>query len=340
MKVKIVFLIILLMIVGCGTKRPPIPWESVVSKRIVDLEAFPRESRLLLEWSVPKENTDKSTFTDLAEFKILRSEGALIAGECRGCGEKKEVISEIKVSLQEVKGGKISAWVEDQEARKVYVYEVVSINRRGYPGAPSNPVSVYWDYPPQAPGMVSGEVGDKRVDLSWEPLEGATGYNIYRREEDGVFSLKPLNREPLTTTRYTDLNVENEKKYIYSVRAVRRVVKTDVEGKGSLDVPVTPTDLIPPGPPVGLAAIPLKDGIELNWRRNSEPDLLGYYVYRRKPGEKEFKRLNKSPLEKEIYLDTDVELGQDYEYGVTAVDNSVRRNESPLSEEVRVKYIH
>jgi len=43
---------------------------------------------------------------------------------------------------------------------------------------------------------------------------------------------------------------------------------------------------------------------------------------------------------KEIYLDTQVELGQDYEYAVTAVDNSVRRNESPLSEEVRVRYIY
>jgi fibronectin type 3 domain-containing protein len=134
--------------------------------------------------------------------------------------------------------------------------------------------------------------------------------------------------------------VENEKRYTYSVRAVRQVVKTDVEGKGSLGVPVTPTDLIPPGAPLGLMGIPLKSGIELNWRRNREPDLLGYYVYRRRPGEKEFKKLNETPLEKEVYLDTHVELEQDYEYAVTAVDNSVRKNESPFSEEVRVKYLY
>ena len=73
------------------------------------------------------------------------------------------------------------------------------------------------------------------------------------------------------------------------------MVKTDVEGKGSLDLPMTPTDLIPPIPPVGLVPIPLRDGIELNWRKNQDPDLLGYYVYRRKVGEKEFKRLNESP---------------------------------------------
>jgi len=178
------------------------------------------------------------------------------------------------------------------------------------------------------------------VDLSWEPVEGASGYNVYRRGEDESFSSRPLSREPLLETQFTDLSVENEKKYIYSIRTVKRVVNTDVEGKDSQEVAVTPTDMIPPGSPMGLAAIPLKNGMELNWRRNQEADLLGYHVYRRRLGEREFRRLTENPLIKETYLDTQVELGQDYEYAVTAVDNSVRKNESPRSEEVRVKYLH
>jgi len=342
-KITIIFLVaILIFSGGCGVKGPPVPWETVVPKRIVDLEAISREERLLLEWTSPKENTDKTPLINLAKFQILRSEGILIAGECRGCGEKTTVVYEMKVDGKEEMGGKkISIFFEDQEARKVYVYQVVSINRRGHPSSPSNPVTVYWDYPPQPPRMVRGERGDKRVDLYWEPVEGATGYNIYRRgEEEEVFPLNPLNKEPLTVTQYTDLSVENEKRYIYSVRAVRRVIKTDIEGKGSLGVPVAPTDLIPPNAPLGLVAIPLKNGIELNWRRNKEPDLLGYYVYRRRPGEKEFKKLDETPLEKEVYLDTHVELEQDYEYAVTAVDNSSHKNESPRSEEVRVKYLY
>ena len=367
---KIAFLLTLILLIsmgmaGCAKKGPPVPWDSIVPKRIVDLEATPREGRLLLEWTSPKENTDKSPLTDLASFQVLRSEGVLVGDECRGCGEKKAVVHEMKWDSKEEgkkdskeKGKKVikekgkedrkeegkkkrmAILFEDQEARRVYVYQVVSVNRRGYPSPPSNPVTVYWDYPPHAPRRVSGNRGDKRVELYWEPVEGGTGYNVYRRVEGEEFSNRPLNREPLTTTHYSDLNVENEKKYIYSVRAVRRVVKTDVEGKGSLGAPITPTDLIAPVSPVDLVAIPLKDGMELNWRRNREPDLLGYYVYRRKPGEKEFKRLNKSPLTKETYLDTDVVLKQEYEYAVTAVDNSIRRNESPRSEEVRVKYLY
>ena len=341
--IKTIILIwtILLLAMGCAKKGPPVPWGSVVPKRIVDLAATPREGRLLLEWTIPKENTDKSPLTDLASFQVLRSEGILIGDECRGCGDQPKVVYEMKLgSPEEGKKKRMAILFEDQEARKVYLYQVVSVNKRGYPSSLSNPVTVYWDFPPPAPRMVKGERGDKRTDLTWETMESATGYNVYRRLEDGEFPIRPLNRETLTTTQYSDLNVENEKKYIYSVRAVRRVVKTDVEGKGSLEIPITPTDLIPPTAPVGLVVIPLKDGMELNWERNREPDLLGYYVYRRKPGEEGFKRLNESPLTKETYLDTDIVLEQEYEYTVTAVDNSIRRNESHHSEDVRVKYLY
>ena len=218
------------------------------------------------------------------------------------------------------------------------MYTVISINRRGHPGSPSNPVEIYWDEPLQPPGAVRGERGDKRVDLAWDPVEGTAGYNVYRREEGKAFPLTPLNREPLGVTEYADLSVANETRYSYSVRSVRRVGKTDLEGKGSLDLPLTPTDLIPPAAPSGLVAIPLQEGMELSWERNREPDLLGYDVYRRKVGEQEYGKLNSTPLAKEIYLDKDVEQGQEYDYVVTAVDNSVQKNESPYSEEVRVKY--
>jgi len=338
-----IFLWILLMVASaCAKKGPPIPWDSIVPMRIVDLQAIPREGRLLLEWKTPKENTDKTPLTDLVEFQILRSEGVLVGDECKGCGEKPKVVYKMKLgSQEEEKKKRIALFFEDQEARRVYVYEVVSTNRRGYPSSPSNPVTVYWDHPPQAPTTVRAERGDKKVALSWEPVEGATGYNVYRRTEgEEEFPLNPLNREPLKAGEYSDLSVQNDTKYIYSVRAVTRVVKTDVEGKGSPGIAVTPIKLTPPSAPVELVAIPIKEGIELHWRTNREPDILGYNVYRRKPGEKEFQRLNETPLSKDTYLDTGVVLQQEYEYVVTAVDNSARRNESPHSEEVRVKYLY
>ena len=46
---------------------------------------------------------------------------------------------------------------EDLKASKVYVFQVVSLNERGYRGSPSNPVQVYWDDPPQQPRVVIGD---------------------------------------------------------------------------------------------------------------------------------------------------------------------------------------
>jgi len=336
----ILFLLVLLLAFACGKKAPPVPWETIVPKRIVDLAALPREGRVLLEWTAPKENTDKTPLTDLESFQVLRSEGLLVGDQCTGCGEKPKPVYEMKLDGKgEEKGKRLSIFIEDHEPGKVYVYQIVAVNRRGHPNSPSNPVWVYWDVPLDPPKSVKEEQGDKKVDLSWEPAEGASGYNVYRRGEGESFSSTPLNRQPLLETQFTDLSVENEKKYTYSVRTLRRVVKTEVEGKGSQEVAATPTDMIPPGSPLDLVAIPLKNGVELNWRKNQEADLLGYYVYRRKLGEIEFKRLTESPLMKETYLDPLAELGQDYEYAVTAVDNSVRKNESPRSEEMRVKYL-
>ncbi len=345
MKVREITILLSVMSIfagGCAKKAPPVPWDSIVPLRIVDLVATPREGRLLLEWTTPKDNTDKSPLTDLAEFKILRSEGVLIGEECRGCGEKPKVVHDMKLTREKfVPGKKMAIIFEGQEPSRVYVYTVVSVNQRGYPSVPSNPVTVYWDHPPQAPEMVTTEQGDKRVELSWNLVEGATGYYVYRRmEEEKEFPLSPLNREPLTVTQYSDLSVQNDVQYIYSVRSVKRVVKTDVEGRGSPGIPATPVKLTAPSAPVGLVAIPLKEGIELTWRKNAEPDLLGYNVYRRKSGEEEFKRLNESPVTKETYLDPDVIVEQEYEYAVTVVDNSPRRNESPRSEEVKVKYLY
>jgi fibronectin type 3 domain-containing protein len=340
-KTVIVLMAVLALIGACGKKAPPVPWESIVPKRIVDLAALPREGRLLLEWTAPKENTDKTPLIDLDGFQILRSEGLLMGDQCRGCGEKPKPVYEMKLNGKgEEKGKRLSIFIDNHEPQKVYVYQIVSVNRKGHPSSPSNPVWVYWDAPLNPPERVKEEQGDKRVDLSWVPVEGASGYNVYRRGVDESFSSRPLNREPQPETQFTDLSVENDKKYIYSVRTLRRVIKTDVEGKDSQEVAVTPTDMIPPGSPMGLVAIPLKNGVELNWRKNQEADLLGYHLYRKRPGEGDFRRLTENPLTKETYLDTQVELGQDYEYAVTAVDNSVRKNESPRSEEVRVKYIY
>ena len=87
-----------------------------------------------------------------------------------------------------------------------------------------------------------------------------------------------------------------------------------------------------------MIAIPSKIGITLKWDENKEPDLKGYYLYRKAKGESDFTRLNTTPLLRASYLDKSVEEKKFYTYTVTAIDDATRTNESEPSEKVVIQY--
>jgi hypothetical protein len=109
MKIMMLLGAILLLALGCGIKADPVPWETIVPKRIVDLRAVSREGRVVLEWTAPKENTDRTVLTDLVEFQVLRSEGDLVGEECTGCGGKPTVVNQMKLEgYDDPRGKKMS----------------------------------------------------------------------------------------------------------------------------------------------------------------------------------------------------------------------------------------
>ena len=60
--------------------------------------------------------------------------------------------------------------------------------------------------------LVANAIGENSVQLSWDAVNGATAYHIYR---DGV-----LHQQNISTTSYTDSNLNPDTKYVYSVAAV------------------------------------------------------------------------------------------------------------------------
>ncbi len=63
----------------------------------------------------------------------------------------------------------------------------------------------------QATGLLNA------VEVSWSPVEGATGYNIYRRSVDGSFQLIAENHQS-DIASFLDSDVQVETTYIYMVR--------------------------------------------------------------------------------------------------------------------------
>lgn len=64
-------------------------------------------------------------------------------------------------------------------------------------------------------GVLKAEASDTVVTLTWQPIQGATGYFVHR---DG--GRDPLNLKPITKTLYQDIGLSNGRTYTYTVAPV------------------------------------------------------------------------------------------------------------------------
>lgn len=71
--------------------------------------------------------------------------------------------------------------------------------------------------PSPAPASLTLEAAPNNtfITLTWSPVEGAAGYQIFRDDAD-----RPLNAELITDTRYQDIGLTNGRTYTYRVLAV------------------------------------------------------------------------------------------------------------------------
>jgi hypothetical protein len=89
-------------------------------------------------------------------------------------------------------------------------------------------------------------------------------------------------------------------------------------------------DTAPPAAPTGLSGVKAGASVQLNWDANSEPDLLGYSVYRATAAGGPFTKITGSLVTATNYLDSSIPAGTtEVWYEVSASD--VNGNESAMS---------
>ncbi|HIE04459.1 MAG TPA: hypothetical protein EYP61_06830 [Candidatus Latescibacteria bacterium] len=224
-------------------------------------------------------------------------------------------------------------YVDRTAGGRGYLYRITFVDPTGKEGPPSRPQEVRGPTrPPVPPGELKVEVGDMRVTLRWgyPPWRGdlsdlAFCFRVYRKDP-GAGKFRRVDREVIlrmegTPPSYTDVWLENGKRYLYYVTAV------DVTGRESPPsevVEAVPEDRVPPAVPKGLSAMPLRGGVRLSWDMNLELDLSHYDVYRSTGLKGEFSRINPEhvPGDSPVYLDTTMREGRPYFYKVSATDFS------------------
>lgn len=337
------FILFFSFLTGCGKKAPPLPPESVVPEAVKAFKVEGKEEGLLLSWRIPERNNDGTPLVDLAGFKVYKKDEAKV---CRDCPADFPAYLDIDMEAPEgvaVEGRKVYFLDSDVAEGGRTLYRVAPYNRPGYFGTFSEVVTARWSDPPPPPEGVEGTGGDRSVKLWWEPRpargvdEVFSGYRIYRSQSSGEYPKEAVTGEPVAENSFTDIGLENNRHYYYTIRSVIKSGETLIEGHPSREVLVIPVDMIPPSVPHGLSLVPTDTGVALSWDVVADGDLAGYYIYRRPEGGFAAERINSAPVRENHYLDADVKRGKKYTYSVTSVDNSPQKNESAPSVEVSAR---
>lgn len=322
----------------------------IAPKPVKGLRAFARPGSVVLLWRAPEKNTDDSPLIDLAGFKIFREE-VPFEKVCIKCPKNFRLTFDYdyRGPRGEVPGKDWCIYYDRGiTPENLYTYKIHCYNEHEMMGPASPFMEVYYDVPPAAPEKLRAQRKHEIVILEWEPstkLEDGTaidvfeGYNIYRaitRDDSERF---PLNKQVIKDAVFEDIPEKYDLTYYYTVRAVRKVKDTLIESAPSDKVMVQYMDITPPGVPQAFTAIPIKEGILLKWMPRTEKDFAGFNLYRKEPQDESFTKLNEKLITENSWIDQTVKIRKTYVYGVTSVDRSVAKNESPLSETVEVLYL-
>ena len=99
--------------------------------------------------------------------------------------------------------------------------------------------------PPSPVTSLSVAVADSSVTLTWDPVAGATSYDLYRGTEPGV-TPQSGTLYPNVTSPYVDATVVNDTTYYYVLEVVGEGGRSPASGQ------VSATPLHPIGAPVGI----------------------------------------------------------------------------------------
>lgn len=338
---------------GCGTPGAPQPPSLNLPEPVRDLSAIRAGDRVMLTWTMPKRNTDRTTIKADVAVRICWGEGgAQLANKqdrdvaCSSAGSEQMEAPGTPGSF----AGSMAAELTSGGPRPVR-YFVELRNRKGRSAGLSNAAPVPAGAAPAQIEGLKAEVGKEGAVLSWNGGGEGSAVRLERKllttapkkSERGLMAAAP---EPAIQNfivdtagqaRAIDNTIRFGEKYEYRAQRVAGVdvngETLELDGAFSEPIEVEVEDVFPPAVPTGLVAVATAGenggapSIDLSWQPNTEPDLAGYVVYRREAGGPWVRVSGTMAVLEPAYHDTQVQPGQPYEYAVSAMDKGGHASE-------------
>jgi hypothetical protein len=344
----IALLLACLAVAGCGKQGDPKPPVRAIPAPTKDLTVVQQGPRILLSFTYPAVTPAGTALEGISAVEVLEvdrqapSDGKLTPLDPKQMAAAGKVIQKLSgADLTSVtEGSRVNILLPLPEAPagqapqplQARYYAVRTFGKDGDRSELSNVAGVLPKAPPAAPEKVTVTARADGVFVEWSGVEGAIGYNVYRRDAKERAHGAPVHTAGAAERSWLDNTARFSQSYIYTVTALAQQEPV-VESAVTSEHEVIYQDRFPPPPPGDLVALAEPGRVRLVWRASEDGDLAGYLVYRRTGDSGAFERLTPQPLENAEYADTGVSAGQTYTYRVTAVDQA--GNESAPGGEVR-----
>ncbi|MEW6187775.1 MAG: fibronectin type III domain-containing protein [Thermodesulfobacteriota bacterium] len=340
-------LFLLLVLPACGKKANPVVPVKYTPKGVETLGYQIKGKNLLVSWAIPRENTDGSPLTDLKGFYLSKGQWPT-KDYCPTCPAQFQETLWIDPKGPEqpdirIDADQVQLTFEDLKSGTTYFFQVKAVNKKETAGQSSKTLRLSWEAPFQPPTDLQVKQDPKGLVISWKPSsvlidgtasETPAGYLLERKLEKGPW--QRVGEPPLTTTTYTDGELQEKTAYAYRVKALRRVQDTLLESEASEEKNLVYTRLFPPPAVQDLVVFSGSRGVELRWQGIETMTIGGYHVYRRIKTEKAGKRITKEPIKGTLFEDRQVVPGTAYLYSVTALGVAPGVMEGPRSKEVEI----
>ncbi|MBB6678892.1 fibronectin type III domain-containing protein [Cohnella lubricantis] len=146
------------------------------------------------------------------------------------------------------------------------------------------------------------------ISLSWDPVEGAASYNIYRSTASGSGYAFVANS---ASTSFTDTGLSSDTSYYYRIAFLYGGL---TESQWSAELSAR-TDAAPPAAPMGLTAVAVNSStVRLTW--SAADKATGYRVYRAPASSDVFGKVYEGTALS--FLDTGLTPDTAYKYQITA----------------------